>query len=136
MPQTGHHLFVYGTLMRAAAGVLGKAQRERLLRESRSLGPATMAGAQLYHLGRYPGLVESGEAGHIVHGEAIELLHPSRTFGWLDDYEGIGSVGSDANEYARLERAIRLERGGELTAWVYVFLHDVTHRRPIPSGRW
>jgi gamma-glutamylcyclotransferase (GGCT)/AIG2-like uncharacterized protein YtfP len=135
MPGTGHHLFVYGTLMPADAGALGRVQRERLARESRGLGPAVMAGAQLFNLGRYPGLVETGDNGHIVHGEALELLNPSRTLHWLDAYEGIGP-GDGASEYARLERTVRLVCGTELTAWVYVFLQNVTHRRPIPSGRW
>jgi len=137
MEKSGRHLFVYGTLMSGAVGALGKAQRERLQRESRSLGAATMAGARLYDLGRYPGLVESGEAGDVVHGEVVTLTNPARTFLWLDAYEDVIPDKPDASDYARLQRAVRLAKGGaEINAWAYVFLKDVARRRAIASGRW
>jgi len=31
---------------------------------------------------------------------------------------------------------VRLKRGTELGAWVYVFVKDVAHRRAIAHGRW
>jgi gamma-glutamylcyclotransferase (GGCT)/AIG2-like uncharacterized protein YtfP len=130
------HLFVYGTLMSAAIGTMGKAQRDRLQREGRGLGAATMHGAQLYHLGRYPGLIESGDPGHIVHGELIALANPHITLRWLDDYEGLVPGDHDQNEYARLERPVLLANGNELPAWVYVFLRDVERYRLIAGGRW
>jgi gamma-glutamylcyclotransferase (GGCT)/AIG2-like uncharacterized protein YtfP len=135
MEKTGRHLFVYGTLMSTAASALGCTERDGLGRESRSLGPATMAGARLYDLERYPGLVESGDATDTVQGEAVELLTPQHTLAWLDDYEGIVD-GDHPNEYARIERTIRLASGAELPAWVYVCLRDVSGRRPIAGGRW
>jgi gamma-glutamylcyclotransferase (GGCT)/AIG2-like uncharacterized protein YtfP len=131
------HLFVYGTLMSGAVGALGKAQRERLQRESRRLGAATMAEARLYDLGRYPGLVESGEACDVVHGEVVALANPDRTFLWLDAYEDVFPDKPHASDYARLQRAVRLAKGGtEINAWVYVFRKDVARRRAIASGRW
>jgi len=136
MVETCRHLFIYGTLMSSATGALGKAQRERLTRESRSLGAATMTGARLYDLGRYPGLVESGAASDIVHGEVVLLANPARTFLWLDTYEEVVPSDPTASEYARMERTVRLQRGGELKAWVYVFLKDVARRRAIAGGRW
>jgi gamma-glutamylcyclotransferase (GGCT)/AIG2-like uncharacterized protein YtfP len=135
MDPSGRHLFVYGTLMSHAVGALGKAQRERLQRESRSLGAATMTGARLYDLGRYPGLVESGAAADIVHGEVVALANPQRTFLWLDAYEGVIAGSPEASDYARLERSVRLAAGGEVSAWVYVFLREVAHRRAITGGR-
>lgn len=136
MEKTGRRLFVYGTLMRTAQGALGAAQRARLQRESRSLGPATMAGAQLYDLGRYPALVESGDDAHVVHGEVLELANAQRTFAWLDAYEDVAPGTPESNEYARLERSVRLACGPELTAWVYVFVKDVAARPLIANGRW
>jgi gamma-glutamylcyclotransferase (GGCT)/AIG2-like uncharacterized protein YtfP len=136
MDETGRHLFVYGTLMSTAAGALGRVQRDRLARESRGLGPATMAAARLYDLGRYPGLVESGQMSDVVHGEAVALLNPQRTLAWLDTYEGLAAGDDVRSEYARLERPIQLARGDTLQAWVYVFLRDVTRRRRIANGRW
>lgn len=136
MVKTTQHLFVYGTLMQAATGALGHAQRAQLARESRSLGPATLPGAQLYDLGRYPGLVETGEPAHLVHGELTVLQDPQHTFAWLDAYEDVIPGDLARSEYARVEREVRLVRGEALRAWVYVFLKDVTHRRPITIGRW
>ena len=134
------HLFVYGTLMSAAIGAMGKAQRDRLQCEGISLGAATMHGAQLYNLGRYPGLIESGDPGHIVHGELIALANPHITLRWLDDYEGLVPGDHDQNEYARLERQVLLANGSAVPvwvpAWVYVFLRDVERYRPIAGGRW
>lgn len=130
------HLFVYGTLMSHAIGAMGKAQRDRLQREGRCLGAATVRCAQLYHLGRYPGLIESDDPGHIVHGELIALADPRITLRWLDDYEGVVPGDHDQNEYARLERSVRLADANELPAWVYVFLRDVERHRLIAGGRW
>jgi gamma-glutamylcyclotransferase (GGCT)/AIG2-like uncharacterized protein YtfP len=136
MEETGRHLFIYGTLMSTASGALGRLQRDRLARESRGLGPASMAGARLYDLGRYPGLVESSDVSDVVHGEAVVLLNPQRTLAWLDAYEGLVVGNDDMGEYARLERTVQLARGETLQAWVYVFLRDVARRRRLADGRW
>jgi len=136
MVEACRHLFIYGTLMPGAVGALGKMQRERLARESRSIGAATMTGARLYDLGRYPGLVKSGAPSDVVHGEVVLLANPTRTFMWLDAYEGVIASDPQGSEYARLERTVRLQRGAELKAWVYVFLKDVARRRAIAGGRW
>ena len=60
MADDTRYLFVYGTLMSGAGSALGKAQRLRLARESDSLGPASIAHARLYDLGRYPGAIVGG----------------------------------------------------------------------------
>ena len=130
------HLFVYGTLMSSATGALGQAERARLAGEARTLGPATMAAARLYDLGRYPALAETGKTADTVHGEALTLADPQRTLAWLDDYEGFIPGDYNLSEYARLERQIRLADGAELAAWVYIFRRDVAALRPITGGRW
>jgi gamma-glutamylcyclotransferase (GGCT)/AIG2-like uncharacterized protein YtfP len=130
------HLFVYGTLLSQARGAMGKAQRDRLQREGRSLVAATMSGAQLFDLGRYPGLIESSDPTHIVHGELIALTNPQVTLRWLDDYEGLVTGDHHQNEYARLERRVELANKSELFAWVYVFLRDIERHRLIADGCW
>ena len=122
--------------MSSASGALGRAERARLAAEGLNLGPATMAAAQLYDLGRYPGLAETGDAADTVHGEALTLADPRRTLAWLDDYEGFIPGDYNLSEYARLERQIRLADGAELAAWVYIFRRDVAALRPITGGRW
>lgn len=129
-------LFVYGTLMSADHGALGMAERARLSRESRVLGPAALSGAELYDLGRYPGLVLTADQTKRVHGELVELHNPDASFVWLDEYEGFSPGQNHENDYDRVAREVRLADGEILTAWVYIFLKDILHRRPIPSGRW
>lgn len=131
MEKTACHLFVYGTLMRKASGALGMAQRARLEHEGVNLGPAMMAGAQLYDFGQYPGLTESADESRIVHGEVIRLATPERTLVWLDEYEGIAD-----GEYVRLERAVHLVDGTALAAWVYVMTRAMRELAPVASGRW
>jgi gamma-glutamylcyclotransferase (GGCT)/AIG2-like uncharacterized protein YtfP len=129
-------LFVYGTLKSTAQGALGMAQRAQLVRESRLLGAAVLLGAELFDLGRYPGLVLTTDETQHVHGEVVELHDPAHSFAWLDDYEGFSPGEDHTNDYNRVEHAVRLVNGEITTAWVYVFLKDLLHRRPIPSGRW
>ena len=70
-----------------------------------------------------------------MHGEVIEL-HSDESFAWLDEYEGFSPGENHINDYDRVEHAVHLADGEIATAWVYVFLKDLLHRRPIPSGRW
>lgn len=127
-------LFVYGTLMSAATCRLGRGQRTRLLREGRSLGPACTAG-RLYELGAYPGMTDPSAPGDRVYGEAIRLLDPARTLVWLDAYEGI-APNAQGNEYARVERPVRLASGRVQQAMVYLYCGDLAKACRIPEGRW
>ena len=127
-------LFVYGTLMSCATGRLGLAERARLYREGRSLGPARTAG-RLYDLGLYPGMTEPRAPGEIVHGEAVRLADARRTLAWLDIYEGIGA-GDGHDEYARVEGPVWLVSGGELNAALYLYRGDLGRARRLPCGRW
>jgi gamma-glutamylcyclotransferase (GGCT)/AIG2-like uncharacterized protein YtfP len=132
MQQTSRHLFVYGSLMMVGAGALGTAERERLFRESRHLGPAAINGAELYDLGNYPGLSDSAERSDVVYGEVIELLDAGRTFIWLDDYEGLGP----RSEYVRELRRVLVAGERELDAWVYLLRCAGDPGKRIRSGRW
>jgi gamma-glutamylcyclotransferase (GGCT)/AIG2-like uncharacterized protein YtfP len=125
------NLFVYGTLLSTA----GHPNGERLRRESRLLGQASIEG-KLYNLGRYPGLAEAPGAGTRVHGEVYRLDAPSASLAWLDAYEGIVPGDQAQNNYARVERPARLGTGEDLTAWVYVYLKPVAASSLIPDGRW
>jgi gamma-glutamylcyclotransferase (GGCT)/AIG2-like uncharacterized protein YtfP len=124
------NLFVYGSLLSGAGHPMG----ERLRREARLIGEAAMQG-QLYKISWYPGLVEAGDASLVVHGEVYALNSPSATLKWLDAYEGIGS-GRPDHDYQRVERTVRLQSGGTLSAWVYVYQKSIAGLRPIQDGRW
>ena len=130
-----HHLFVSGTLMSAAAGRLGRAERERLQRQSDSLGAATVCG-RLHDLGSYPGLVASDDAADVVHGEVFALRDATASLRWLDAYEGLIAGNHDSNEYQRAVRPVRLASGSELTAWVYLYARGPATARVLADGRW
>jgi gamma-glutamylcyclotransferase (GGCT)/AIG2-like uncharacterized protein YtfP len=136
MQTESRYLFVYGTLMSGAQVALGKAQRMRLARESDSLGPASIAHARLYDLGRYPGAVAGGGVDDLVHGEAVVLSDPERTLAWLDAYEGIVPGKHDANEYERTLREVKLAGGEAIDTWVYLLRAVTAHARRIEDGRW
>ncbi len=121
------HLFVYGTLMSAAKSRLGRGERARLFREGRSLG-AAFARGRLYELGRYPGMTDPHGPRELVHGEVVRLDDPSRSFSWLDEYEGL--------EYTRVERRVWLASGDDLSAALYLYGGDLARARHLPDGRW
>jgi gamma-glutamylcyclotransferase (GGCT)/AIG2-like uncharacterized protein YtfP len=129
-------LFAYGTLMSGDTGLKGRPQRDRLARECRVVGAASLEG-ELYNLGQYPALlIDTGTPG-LVHGELVELADPAKSFRWLDAYEGIVPSQHTSNEYERVQRTVTLADGNEITAWVYVWRAPLrpgsTH---IPRGRW
>lgn len=107
----------------------------RLRRQAQLIGEATIQG-RLYSLGRYPGAVATADAPERVHGELYELDNPQTTLKWLDAYEGIVPGDHDWNDYERTEWPVRLDSGGVVTAWVYLYRKDVRRLAPIPDGRW
>ncbi|MGZ5822605.1 MAG: gamma-glutamylcyclotransferase family protein [Hyphomicrobium sp.] len=128
------YLFVYGTLMSGAGTALGKSQRLRLARESDSLGPASIAHAHLYDLGRYPGAIAAGGVDDLVHGEAVLLSDPLPTLVWLDAYEGVGP--REESEYDRVVRDVKLAGGEAIEAWVYLLRAAPPGARRLEDGRW
>lgn len=136
MQTDSRYLFVYGTLMSGAPTALGRAQRLRLARESDSLGPASIAHARLYDLGRYPGATPGGGEDDLVHGEAVLLSAPEPTLAWLDAYEAIAPGKRDQNEYERTVREVRLAGGEAIDAWVYLLRAVPPRARRIEDGRW
>ena len=129
------HLFVYGTLMTAAAQArLGVAERKRLQHESTSLGSATMRG-RLYDLGAYPALVLADDAKDLVYGELLKLVDPATSFAWLDAYEN-AAPGTSPHDYQRVIRSVRLASGGNVEAWVYVYAGALGTARSLAEGRW
>ncbi|MFN3623167.1 MAG: gamma-glutamylcyclotransferase [Hyphomicrobium sp.] len=129
------YLFLYGTLMSGARGVLGTEERLRLARESDSLGPASLVGAHLYDLGDYPGALPVADPGAVVHGELVMLAKPQATILWLDEYEGFVH-GAHDNDYDRRVREVRLAGGETIEAWIYVLHATPADGRRVVSGRW
>ncbi len=129
-------LFVYGTLMRAAAAsALGRDMRARLESEADWLGTATVTG-RLYDRGRYPLLIVSDASHDLVHGEVYRLRRPDETFRWLDPYEGLPPGSLVGDEYERRRWPARLADGTTFTGWLYVGRTDAGDAPRIAGGSW
>jgi len=120
--------------MSKAIDDLGAEPRSQLLRESVSLGAASMAG-RLYDLGDYPGMVDTSDPAQIVHGEIIELHAPDVTFPWLDHYEGIDHEHPHLSDYERKILGVSIN-GRSTSAWVYIYRGITTPEQLVASGRW
>lgn len=130
------YLFVYGSLLSGARGVMGAAQRARLRAEGKKLGAATLCG-RLIDLGSYPGVVLSQDANEVVHGEVYRLRSFQRSLAWLDVYEGLSQPSSASGIYRR--RLVRVDVGDTLQtleAWAYVLTSQKGEMRSIRHGRW
>jgi len=123
------HLFVYGTLMRR----FGHPMHAALARAAEFVGEASVQG-RLHDLGRYPGLVLSGQPGDTVFGE-LYRLNDAAVLGVLDDYEGCGPGDPEPHDYARRRVSVGAD-GGTTEAWVYVYVGPVDGLRRIASGRY
>lgn len=119
------HLFVYGTLMS------GGENHPLLARRAELIGPGRMRG-RFFLVDYYPGLVESEDLGDIVVGEVWRLLEPD-ILRELDELEGCTEV---PPLFTRASRAVTIDGGGALSAWVYVYARSTAGLRPIPSGDW
>ena len=114
-------LFVYGTLHPSRA----PQALQDLVSRFRSRGRGTVKG-RLYDFGAYPGVVLDETAG-LVAGEVFLLPEDTDTFARLDDYEGYVPASLSESLYLRQVVGVRMEDGGELQAWIYVY------NRPLPD---
>ncbi len=121
------HLFVYGTLRRAA----GHPMHRSLCAFASLVGEARVRG-RLYRIDHYPGLVLDDAAGW-VRGELYRLrdLHGLDA---LDEYEGAGPHDPEPREYRRVQRSVQLLEGGERNAWIYEYRWPTQGRPAIGSG--
>jgi len=123
------HLFVYGTLRRRA----GSAMHPLLARHAAFVGEASYQGV-MYKVGRYPGVVASGNSSDQVRGEVYRLRQPALVLPRLDRYEQCRSALPERAEYVREQQEVRLRSGKRLTAWVYLYNRPVERLPRIPSG--
>jgi gamma-glutamylcyclotransferase (GGCT)/AIG2-like uncharacterized protein YtfP len=125
---TPRHLFVYGTLMRAA----GHPMHAVIAAHAAYCGAASLAG-ELYFLGSYPGAVIGSRPYKRVHGELYALARPMQALPALDAYEDC-PTGAASGEFVRVAVWVRRATGGRVRAWAYL-LNIPTHGlTPIRSG--
>jgi gamma-glutamylcyclotransferase (GGCT)/AIG2-like uncharacterized protein YtfP len=123
------HLFVYGTLRRAA----GSRMHHFLARHADFVGEGVCPG-RLYRVACYPGLVAAADPTHLVQGEIYRLREPEVVLPRLDEYEGCGPGSPEPALYLRRKETVTLGQGGELLAWVYVYNRPTDGLELIVSG--
>ena len=132
--ESTRYLFVYGTLMSGAGTALGKSQRLRLARESDSLGPASIAHAHLYDLGRYPGAIAAGgldDPRAWRSGPALRSAADTRC--GSTPTRALCPGKREESEYDRVIRDVKLAGGEAIEAWVYL-LRAAPPRRSAHRG--
>jgi crotonobetaine/carnitine-CoA ligase len=121
-------LFVYGTLR---AGT-GHPKQTLLARGADYVGRARFGG-RLHRVAHYPGLVETDVPSEFVVGDVFRLRDPATLLRELDAYEGC-HPDDPAAPYARVRREVRLEAGGTVTAWLYLYNRSIDTLERIESG--
>jgi gamma-glutamylcyclotransferase (GGCT)/AIG2-like uncharacterized protein YtfP len=122
-------IFVYGTLRRETATNMHNA----LSRHCEYSSEGHMQG-KLYEVDRYPGAVESDNPKDKVYGEIYRIINSDLVLPKLDEYEECTDKFPEPHEYIRKKLPITLSGSGSVTAWVYVFNHDVSNLIRIDSG--
>jgi gamma-glutamylcyclotransferase (GGCT)/AIG2-like uncharacterized protein YtfP len=123
------YLFVYGTLRRDPA----RKTHPLLAGSAQFLGEALCRG-RLYRIDDYVGLVPSNGPQDLVRGEVYELGEPQILLPRLDDHEGCGPRFSRPTEFVRRSRAVWLDDGTILAAWVYLYNRSIDGLTRIESG--
>jgi len=121
------HLFVYGTLRRQSPHAMARflAERARFVNRGRVRG-------QLYHLGRYPGMVAADSPDDWVVGDVFELVDAPEILAELDRYEN--GPAPTTLRYERTMAAVTLDDGRETSAWVYWYRGSLGESELILSG--
>lgn len=123
------YLFVYGTLRKGAA-----APMYRVLARHCEFFADGFINGRLYEVNGYPGLVLSGSGQEIVRGELYRIVNPETVLPLLDDYEECSDAYPEPREYCRRQLPVALDEGFEVSAWVYIYNHDVSALTEIPNG--
>lgn len=123
------YLFVYGTLKRS----FNHPMHPHLLRHAQYVDVATLRGL-MYRVAHYPGVIESDEAGRVVHGELYRVTDAAALFALLDDYEECSSAHPQPHEYERTTCLVSLSDGSQVPAWVYLYAREVSGLEFITTG--
>jgi len=128
-------VFVYGTLRRGAACPM-----HSILTDNSDYFGVGYIQAELYEIDHYPGAVESCNKKDLVKGELYRINNPELLFTQLDEYEGCSANFAEPHQYLRKQLPVYLEQPADsansqcVTAWVYVYNHDVSGLWRISSG--
>lgn len=121
-------LFVYGTLLQRTDTEMFRC----LSKHADLVGPSVFQG-RMFMIDWYPGVIESDDPAHKVHGEVYCLNNPA-VLEQLDRYEGVGPEFPQPAEYIRELRNVTCDNGESLTAWIYLYNHPTDGFEQITSG--
>lgn len=123
------HLFVYGTLKRHFSHPM----HALLVQYAEFAGPATLCG-RMYRVAHYPGVVLSDDPAQEVVGELYRVTDAQALFMALDDYEECSPCHPEPHEYERMTCLVSLPDGGQIRAWVYLYVREISGFSLINSG--
>jgi gamma-glutamylcyclotransferase (GGCT)/AIG2-like uncharacterized protein YtfP len=122
-------IFVYGTLRRETATNMN----DVLIRYSDYFSAGYLQG-KLYEVNGYPAAIESNNPQDKVYGEIYKIRNSCLLLPELDTYEECTQQFPEPHEYIRKKLTITLFDGSYISAWVYIFNHNVENLIPISSG--
>lgn len=114
MKTTTPYLFVYGTLLQP-----GNEFADYLTAHCKFTGKGKAKGC-IYDIGEYPGAVISHKSEQYIYGSIFLMDAPETILKTIDDYEGIGYLYSQPQEYTREEVEIDTP-AGKLNCWIYLY---------------
>ena len=129
MASDPRYLFVYGTLRRGSRS-LGDWRKKF---GAAFVGHGTI-GAELYHIGRYPGALPSNRSK--TRGEVYSLGRPQAALKALDEYEGYDANEKEESLFVRHPVKVWLETGKTIRAWVYFFNGKTSKSQKISSWEY
>jgi gamma-glutamylcyclotransferase (GGCT)/AIG2-like uncharacterized protein YtfP len=122
-------IFVYGTLRKETDTAISQI----LARHCEFVSDGYMQG-KLYEVNGYPGAIESTKPEDTVKGELHKIVDREHVLPKLDEYEECTEIFLQPHEYIRKKLLVSLMGGGTVSAWVYVFNHDISPLKLIRSG--
>lgn len=125
------HLFVYGTLRRAAAHPM----HVPLCAAASFVGPARVRGVLVWageHPSHYPGVVLDARAGWVI-GELYHLRDRT-VLERLDAYEEAGPTYPEPQEFRRVQTTVERLDGGTEVGWIYEYGWPIAGLEVIASG--
>ncbi|HEV2134966.1 MAG TPA: gamma-glutamylcyclotransferase family protein [Terracidiphilus sp.] len=122
------YLFSYGTLQpgRAPAEIAPAAAR---LRQA----GAGWIRARLYDFGRYPGAILDEDESAEIEGVVFELPDDADFLRQLDVYEEFSPGAPEDSLFVRELHPVRLDSGGTLMCWIYLYNRDPAGAREARS---
>lgn len=114
------YLFVYGTLRNYPGSVWS-----RFLEGKVEWAAKARTNGRLFQLDGHPAMKPAETADEWVIGELYGITQPD-PWSVLDEYEGL--------DYERRILRVRIDDGGVIDAWVYLYLGDTSQRARIFSG--